>query len=182
MVYLKIVEYNRENAVKYAKKWANGRNPLFYNFTGIGGDCTNFVSQCIYAGSCKMNYTPTFGWYYASPNNRAPAWSGVPYLYNFIVNNAGAGPFAAETGANGLLPGDFVQLGRASGHFYHTLLVTSVVGGRYYVSTHTFDAFDRALDTYTYEAIRYIHIKGVRVPDDFSPGCFAALYEGRRIL
>ena len=115
-MYLKIVEYNRENAVKYAKKWANGRNPLFYNFTGIGGDCTNFVSQCIYAGSCKMNYTPTFGWYYASPNNRAPAWSGVPYLYNFIVNNAGAGPFAAETGADGLLPGDFVQLGRASGH------------------------------------------------------------------
>ena len=91
------MDYNREHAVTYAKKWANGRNPLFYNFTGIGGDCTNFVSQCIYAGSCKMNFTPTFGWYYTSPNSRAPAWSGVPYLYNFIVNNAGAGPFAVET-------------------------------------------------------------------------------------
>ncbi|MBR2024561.1 MAG: amidase domain-containing protein, partial [Clostridia bacterium] len=55
-------EYNRENAVKYARKYALMRNPLFFTFEGIGGNCTNFVSQCILAGSCVMNFTPTFGW------------------------------------------------------------------------------------------------------------------------
>ena len=35
--------YNRERAVEYARRWALSRNPLFENFSGIGGDCTNFV-------------------------------------------------------------------------------------------------------------------------------------------
>ena len=60
------MEYNRENAVAYAKKWAYGRNPKYYDFSDLGGDCTNFASQCIYAGSGVMNYTPTYGWYYIS--------------------------------------------------------------------------------------------------------------------
>ena len=48
--------YNRDAAVAYAEKWALSRNPAFYNFSGIGGDCTNFASQCIYAGSGVMSY------------------------------------------------------------------------------------------------------------------------------
>ena len=56
--------YNRERAVEYAHKWAFSRNPRYYDFQNIGGDCTNFASQVIYAGCGEMNYTPTFGWYY----------------------------------------------------------------------------------------------------------------------
>ena len=41
-----------------------------------------------------MNFTPTFGWYYNSPTDRAAAWTGVEYFYNFIVNNTGLGPLA----------------------------------------------------------------------------------------
>ena len=52
--------YIRENAVAYARKFAFSQNPNFANFAGIGGNCTNFVSQCIYAGGCVMNYKPTF--------------------------------------------------------------------------------------------------------------------------
>ena len=88
------MEYNRENAVAYAKKWAYGRNPKYYDFSDLGGDCTNFASQCIYAGSGVMNYTPTYGWYYISVNNRAPAWTGVDELYRFLTTNRGAGPRA----------------------------------------------------------------------------------------
>ncbi|MDE7439525.1 MAG: amidase domain-containing protein, partial [Clostridia bacterium] len=47
---MEILDYNRELAYEYAKKWAFKRNPEFYNFNNIGGDCTNFASQCIYAG------------------------------------------------------------------------------------------------------------------------------------
>ena len=52
------VSYNREKAVSYAEKWAFSRNPRYMSFDGIGGDCTSFVSQCLYAGSGVMNYTP----------------------------------------------------------------------------------------------------------------------------
>ena len=34
--------YNREEALAYAKKWAFGRNPIYYNFDPVGGDCTSF--------------------------------------------------------------------------------------------------------------------------------------------
>lgn len=93
---LEIVSYDRTAALSYAKKWAFGRNPEFYDFSNIGGDCTNFASQCIYAGAKVMNFTPVFGWYYISADNRTASWTGVEYLYNFLVSNEGAGPFAEE--------------------------------------------------------------------------------------
>ena len=48
--------------------------PAFYDYERIGGDCTNFASQCVYAGSGVMNYTRDLGWYYIDANNKAPAW------------------------------------------------------------------------------------------------------------
>ena len=50
-------EYNRREALRYAKEWAYKRNPKYYNFDRVGGDCTSFVSQCIYAGAGIMNYS-----------------------------------------------------------------------------------------------------------------------------
>ena len=87
--------YDRRAAVLYAHRWAYGRNPAFYDYEGLGGDCTNFASQCIYAGSGVMNFTPTFGWYYIDSSQKAPAWTGVPYLYNFLTRGErSAGPVA----------------------------------------------------------------------------------------
>ena len=76
--------YDRNAAVRYARRWAYGRNPAFYDYEHIGGDCTNFASQCVYAGSGVMNYTKDLGWYYIDANNKAPAWTGVEYFYNFM--------------------------------------------------------------------------------------------------
>ena len=47
--------YNREAAVDYARRWAMGRNPAYFDFEEIGGDCTNFASQCLFAGAKVMN-------------------------------------------------------------------------------------------------------------------------------
>ncbi len=118
-----ILNYDRAAAVAYARKWAFGRNPKFYDFSKIGGDCTNFASQCIYAGAGVMNFTPTFGWYYKSVNDRTPSWTGVEYLYNFLTANDGAGPFAEEVSLDKLEIGDVVQLGKATGDFYHSPVV-----------------------------------------------------------
>ena len=51
---MKELPYNRKNVIEYAGKWAYGRNPQYYNFDNVGGDCTSFASQCIYAGSKIM--------------------------------------------------------------------------------------------------------------------------------
>ena len=67
---MELLPYRRDEAEAYARYWAYGRNPAFYDYETIGGDCTNFASQCIYAGTGVMNYTLTFGWYYIVPTTR----------------------------------------------------------------------------------------------------------------
>lgn len=37
--------YDEAAAVAYARRWALLRNPAYLDFHGLGGDCTNFVSQ-----------------------------------------------------------------------------------------------------------------------------------------
>ena len=154
-------DYNRNNAVEYAKRWALARNPRYYDFHGIGGDCTNFASQCIYAGARVMNYEPTYGWYYISPDDRSPSWTGVKFLYSFLVNNNSFGPFGRPVGQNQVQIGDIIQLGRADGTFYHSLVVSATFP-RILVCAHSDDYLNRPLDTYTFDNIRYIHIDGMR--------------------
>ena len=172
-------DYNRERALEYAERWAFDRNPLFANFTGIGGDCTNFISQCVYAGSCQMNFTPVFGWYYMGSANRTASWTGVEFFYNFMTTNQSVGPFAAEVGAGDLDVGDVIQLGRSDGSFYHTLIVTGFEDGMYLVAAHSDDAFDRRLDSYRYQRIRFLHIEGVRIEIPDRNDCFLDLINGR---
>ena len=153
--------YDREDAVRYARRWALGRNPDYYDFDGIGGDCTNFVSQCVYAGAGVMNYTPVYGWYYSSLSDRTASWSGVEYLYNFLVANTSVGPYARVVDESEIVPGDIIQLGGADGDFYHTLIVLSTQP-QILIAAHTYDALDRPLSTYTYDVARFLHIEGVR--------------------
>lgn len=90
------IPYDRSKAAAYAEKWAFSRNPRYISFDGMGGDCTSFVSQCLYAGTGVMNYTRDTGWYYNSASDRAAAWSGVPYLYRFLTGNRSVGPTAGR--------------------------------------------------------------------------------------
>ena len=56
-------KYDKNKAVQYARKYAMGRNkdfPFHYALFGvIDTDCTNFMSQCLYAGGIPMDNT----WY-----------------------------------------------------------------------------------------------------------------------
>lgn len=154
------VPYNRAKAVDYAEKWAFARNPKFSNFDTMGGDCTNFASQCLFSGCGVMNYTPTFGWFYSGQNSRSPAWSGVEFLYRFLVSNRSTGPHAAEITTEAVMPGDLVQLGHSDGHFYHTPVVVAVSPEGILVAAHTFDAFRRPLSSYSFDRVRCLHISG----------------------
>lgn len=161
---MQVIEYNRAHAVEYARQWAYKRNPAYYDFSAIGGDCTNFASQCLFAGSGQMNFTPVFGWFYRSANDRTASWTGVEYLYNFLIGNVSLGPFAQDVPVGDARLGDLVQLGNSDGDFYHTPVITGFAGGMPLVSAHSVDVYNRPLDTYTYARVRYLHIAGVRVP------------------
>ena len=159
---MKIKEYKRDKVKEYAEKWAYGRNPKYYNYDSIGGDCTNFASQCIYSGSGVMNYTKDIGWYYKNANEKAPAWTGVEFLYKFLVNNKGIGPFGKNVSKEKLQIGDIIQLSFNGTTFAHSLVVVSNQRNTL-VATHTFDSYARDLNTYSYQNIRFIHIEGVHV-------------------
>lgn len=157
-----IIQYNRANAVAYAREWALSRNPQYFDFHGIGGDCTNFASQCIYAGAGVMNYTRDYGWYYISPNDRAAAWSGVQYLYRFLTTNQGAGPFGRDVDLSEIQPGDVIFLYNGE-RLYHTLVVTGFdTDGELLICAHTVDSYMRRLDTYNYVRAYPVHIENVR--------------------
>ena len=162
---MKTIAYDRNAAVQYARKWAYGRNPAFYDFSRIGGDCTNFASQCIFAGAGVMNFTPVFGWYYKSANDRTASWTGVEYLYRFLTENEGVGPFAEVVPLSEIEIGDIVQLGRETGDFYHSPVVVGFARGQILVAAHSYDTYNKPLNSYSFDRVRGLHILGVRKED-----------------
>ena len=159
------MEYNRAAAVRYANEWAYRRNPMYYNFQDLGGDCTNFASQVLYAGSGIMNYTPTFGWYYRGLNDRAPAWAGVNELYRFLIRNTGPGPQGRVVSLSEIENGDIIQLRFEPGErFDHSPVVVDKGQGTpdtIKLAAHSRDVDCRPLSTYIYYERRPIHIYNV---------------------
>ena len=159
-----ISPYHPEAAVAYAHEWAFGRNPKYGDFSDMGGDCSNFVSQCLIAGGAVMNTARDTGWYYHSMNDRAAGWSGVPFLFKFLTTNRGRGPFGHVVPLEETQLGDIIQLrfaGKAD--FSHSLLI--VEAGRtpeaIRIACHSYDSDDRPLNTYSYVSARAIHIGGI---------------------
>lgn len=165
-----MIPYNRSAAVAYAHRWAFSRNPAYYDYEELGGDCTNFASQCLYAGTGIMNYTPTFGWYYINANQKAPAWTGVEYFRNFLLREkTSQGPVGREANITELLPGDFIQLSFDGERFSHNPIVvrvgTPVTPESILLAAHSYDADYRPLSTYPYEKLRFLHIIGAYLPE-----------------
>ena len=127
--------------------------PAFYDYEQIGGDCTNFASQCVYAGSGVMNFTQTYGWFYIDANNKSPAWTGVEYFYNFMTRSeASQGPVAVETDISRMEPGDAVQISFDGQHYAHTPVVVAVrrpvrSPADILVAAHSYDADNRPLNS-----------------------------------
>ena len=159
--------YDRTAAVDYAHEWAYSRNPVYYNYDKLGGDCTNFASQCLFQGAHVMNYRALYGWYYRNANDKSPSWTGVEYLHDFLVRSkGGAGPFAKKCGVEDIRPGDIVQLSFDAERFSHTPFVVETGSpprpDNILVAAHTYDCDKKILSAYTYKKIRYLHIAGVR--------------------
>lgn len=166
---MKLQPYDRRAVVAYAHMWAYGRNPAFYDYEKLGGDCTNFASQCVYAGSRIMNFTPTYGWYYIDANDKSPAWTGVPFFYNFMTRSEDTvGPVAVDSSISLIRPGDVIQLSFQDQEWNHSPVVVRVVSPEpsgIFLAAHSYDADNRPLSSYQYRDVRFLHFIGVRKPE-----------------
>ena len=162
----KLNKYNRINAVNYALKYALQKNLEFHDYTNQGGNCTNFISQCLYAGAPKMNFSSTNGWYYLSPWETSISWANVEPFYNFITSNKGDGPFAKISSLEICEVGDIIQLkfyGKQV--FSHALFITEIKNKTpegIFVCANTRDMKNVPLSFFRYEKFRLLHILGYR--------------------
>ena len=165
---LTIKKYNRKIAVNYSLNFALKRNDNFHDYTNEGGNCTNYVSQCLYAGSMVMNYDYS-GWYYKSPQQTSVSWANVEPLYNFLINNKREGVYGINAPLEMCEIGDVIQLKfKNKKLFSHCLFVTKIEAltpKQIYVCANTRDVKEVPLSFYSYEKYRLIHILGYRKPE-----------------
>ncbi len=84
-------KYNRVAATNYAIKYALEPNKEYKYFKSInegGGDCTNFVSQCLKAGGAPMDYNKQRPWWYHLKQGKASiCWAVAHSLYWYLKTN-----------------------------------------------------------------------------------------------
>lgn len=113
-----------------------------------------------------MNFTPTYGWYYISADDKAPAWTGVVYLHNFLIRpEPSPGPVCTVTQDLTLAePGDVIQLIFKGDIFQHSPVVIANDGSGepsgIQIAAHSYDASCRPLSSYEYQQYRVLHILG----------------------
>lgn len=81
--------YNGAASAAYADMYWQSYNTLYPSFANSGGDCTNFVSQALFAGGIAMRPSPTYSgtaaWYMLKSKHR---WSYSPTWINAQDNAA----------------------------------------------------------------------------------------------
>lgn len=113
-----------------------------------------------------MNYNQN-GWFYKNGNNKSPSWSGVEFLFNFLTNNKGIGPFGIEISKEGLELGDIAQISFDGQKYQHSLVIVNLEKPinleNILIASHTYDSYNKPISTYNFKKIRFIHIEKVRI-------------------
>ncbi|HZJ76323.1 MAG TPA: amidase domain-containing protein [Oscillospiraceae bacterium] len=150
--------YNGENGRNYADKYHASYNPYFY--VASGNDCTNWVSQCIWAayggwsendtnavmqaninnGKRMMAKTSYSNWFAGSGGGGGP-WENVSTLWNFTTGLPSTGPKATGVNNNStynnihpsaILTGQVLQFKNgSSGNYGHSAYVSGGVNDTY---------------------------------------------------
>ena len=76
------------------------------------------------------------------------------------------GPYGNDVGQDKIELGDIAQLSFDGEKFSHSLVIVKIEDNtdlnQIFISSHTFDSFNKRISEYNYEKIRFIHIEGVR--------------------
>ena len=126
-----LICYNPSAAVEYARKYCQHYNPAYGNYAISGGDCANFVSQCLIAGGQSLD---------GCANIRTHGIiAGVTSLKNCLVKK---GWKTSETRPPSFKAG----YPMAYTNLKHITMATSVNGNIITYCGHTKDVCDRTLD------------------------------------
>ena len=145
------IPYDREAAVAYAAQYALLYNPVFGSWADSGGDCANFVSQCLLAGGLPMKRSGKRQWYYNTPGGQytgaTSSWKGAQSLRLFLKYNLEPPylPVKFLPSAEGLQQGDVLWALRHDGTHnktgrtaHHVVLVDHVnANGEVLIYGHT---------------------------------------------
>lgn len=143
-------EYNPNKAIAYARKYAIDYNTYYKNFNNSGGDCTNYISQCLHAGNLPL--TNTWKPYTA-------AWIQVKYLYEYLIKDK-IGKVSIDMP---LKEGNIIQFYSEKKLAYsHSVIITKVLpNNNCLICSHFYDRLDTPLSELypaIYKKIRYIDI------------------------
>lgn len=109
--------YDYKKAVAYAEQYAMNYNPAYNNYNSVGGDCANFVSQCLYAGGLPM----TDGWMY----QKTVSWTYASSLYSYLAENCGTA--ITNPAASNIRAGDPVfYYSSSQGRYSHAAICVGV--------------------------------------------------------
>jgi hypothetical protein len=113
------VAYDGAAAATYADTYWQSYNPAWPSFAKKGGDCTNFVSQALYAGGITMRLSPPYvgdaAWYLLQSKGRR--WSNSLSWINVQSHQLFLGSLGATQVASysGVAPGAVVPSNAAQG-------------------------------------------------------------------
>lgn len=163
------VSYNPVSAIAYAKEYAFTYNPIYPNYSDVepGGDCANFISQCLYAGGMPMiGYDandPLRNWFCYSSylwdiHKISKSWRGAYYFFIYWSSHAKASkefkgdsltvPVLNQELLSYASPGDPISLIHESNSVYHTLLIIDVTSTDIICAAHTNDTISTPLTHY----------------------------------
>ena len=123
--------YNRIAARDYAYKYWSSYNPAYTSYKGNGGDCANFVSQCIHAGGIPTDAT----W-----KADSVSWIRASAVPSYMMNKG----YATKTSYTNATAGNFAYTSSGAGH---AVLVTINDGAKIAYTAHTTDRKDAAFSS-----------------------------------
>jgi len=162
--------YNPRKAVEYSEQYWNTANSVYPHFND---DCTNFISQCLYAGGIPMLFSKekTKGWWIRTGkgNEWSYSWTVAHSLYLLLKSGKEPMRAVAVNSPEELVPGDIICYDfDGDGRFQHnTIVVAKDWDNMPLVNAHTTDSRMRYWaykDSTAYTPqIRYafFHIQGV---------------------
>lgn len=159
--------YDGGKASNYALDHALNYNPNYANFNGSGGDCTNFISQCLKAGGISQHVGTAYSgncWYYKTSTNRSSTWTGANEFRLYVTGSSSKINMPTSSWGS-VTYGDIIQLMNGS-TAVHSLIVSGVVYGSsgrsdILVCCHSSDKRHASLNTYfASRTKKYYHVKG----------------------
>jgi hypothetical protein len=144
--------YSYSDAVFYAEKYYKNYNSNYSDWNSAGGDCANFISQCLYAGGKSMAGTP--GTKVAAENfanwfskgttqnvkNVSSTWRGADAFRNYWQSNATSYKKFTSVDNSSFsygYNGDAVSLLNSNGRAYHTMIIVGYSSPDFILAAHT---------------------------------------------